>query len=573
MAEWAKFGRCHIQDGDILFRYGLSYKPYEIATSRIIAGAEDNRFSHDGIARWENDVLYVYDAEPPPQGIRKVPFEFWVLDVANKSLTIKRPRPEFQRYVPAALAYCEDVYQRQVPFDDALSLTDDKLYCSEMIEKAYRCAGLVLSEPVRITCLPNYNRWRILKPVVQGTTPIRVANMIFALGNPYYGTFRLAPYSKRFTNKVRTAERGPAEAAALCGRTRRGLDKTRFLMQSYMPARPRLTRMLREGRPQSFASDREFAWRVGMSDLETVDLVKQGIELARAGNKTQARPLLRQAVEQDPENETAWMWLASVAETPHDALTYLERVLAIYPENARARAAAHAARLKAGVAAAKAHKNTSARILLNVVVGDEPENELAWLWLANAAETPAEAARCLEKVLAINPDNTLARSTYERCRSVARIASQTPVPAPALIQTASDDLEVRSGVQITVLLVDDDPDVREALASVLVDAGYQILAAADGFEAIAVLRDHGRLDLILLAAALPGGMDGYQLCKLLRENTATSQTPLVLLSETSSFVSKMRGRMVGAVAELVKPFVASELLRVVREFCPAPGRD
>ncbi len=176
------------------------------------------------------------------------------------------------------------------------------------------------------------------------------------------------------------------------------------------------------------------------------------------------------------------MWLASVAETPHDALTYLERVLAIYPENARARAAAHAARLKAGVAAAKSTKTSAARILLNVVVGDEPENELAWLWLANAAETPAEAARCLEKVLAINPDNTLARSTYERCRSVARIAAQTPVPAPALIQTATDDLEVRSGGQKTVLLVDDDPDVREALASVLVDAG-QRLAAADGFEA------------------------------------------------------------------------------------------
>ena len=63
-------------------------------------------------------------------------------------------------------------------------------------------------------------------------------------------------------------------------------------------------------------------------------------------------------------------------------------------------------------------------------------------------------------------------------------------------------------------------------------------------------------------------MDGYQLCKLLRENAATCQTPMILLSETSSFVSKMRGRMVGAAAELVKPFEASELLRVVKELCP-----
>lgn len=109
MAEWAKFGRCHIQDGDILFRYGLSYKPYEIVTSRIIAGIEDNRFSHDGIAHWEGDALYIYDAEP--QGIRKVPFDFWVLDVADKSLTIKRLRPEYRSYIPAAIAYCEEVYR------------------------------------------------------------------------------------------------------------------------------------------------------------------------------------------------------------------------------------------------------------------------------------------------------------------------------------------------------------------------------------------------------------------------------------------------------------------------------
>jgi hypothetical protein len=189
MAEWAKFGRTHIQDGDILFRYGQSYKPYEIATSRIIAGVEDNRFSHDGIAHWEDDTLYIYDAEPAPQGVRKVPFDFWVLDVADKSLVIKRLRPEFQSYIPLAVAYCEDVYQRQVPFDDALRLDDEKLYCSEMIEKAYRSAGLVLSDPIPITCLPHYRRWSVITPLVQTVTPIRVTNEIFALGNPYYGTF------------------------------------------------------------------------------------------------------------------------------------------------------------------------------------------------------------------------------------------------------------------------------------------------------------------------------------------------------------------------------------------------
>ena len=90
-----------------------------------------------------------------------------------------------------------------------------------------------------------------------------------------------------------------------------------------------------------------------MSELETMDLVKQGIALARGGDKPQARPLLRQAVEREPTNEAAWMWLASVAESPQDALTALERVLTLNPMNEKARTAAHAARLKVGVAAAK----------------------------------------------------------------------------------------------------------------------------------------------------------------------------------------------------------------------------
>ncbi|HBI42967.1 MAG TPA: hypothetical protein DDY78_08930 [Planctomycetales bacterium] len=305
-----------------------------------------------------------------------------------------------------------------------------------------------------------------------------------------------------------------------------------------------------------------------MVQLEAVDQVKQGIALARAGDKLQARPLLRQAVEHDPANELAWLWLASVAESPQEALTALERVLALHPDHEQARAAAHAARLKGGVAAARAHQNTPARELLHAVVAAEPENELAWMWLANVAESPTEAATCLEKVLAINPDNDLARSTYERCRPVARAALPPPAATP-IAPSASLPEYARK----TVLLVDDDPAVREALTQVLADRGYQIVAGADGYEAISVLRDHGAPDLILLAAALPGGLDGHQLCKLLRENAATAQVPMILLSETNSFVSKMRGRMAGAVAELVKPFLAADLLRLMEEFCPLKTAD
>ena len=189
MAEWADFGRRTIQDGDILFRYGYSYRPYEIVTSRVIAGVEDDRFSHNGLAHWEGDTLYVYDAEPPPQGVRKIPFEFWMLDTANDSLVVKRPRPEYGCFIPQALAYCEDAWLRQVPFDTALRPDDERLYCTEMIEKAYRSAGVVLSEPLPIRCMPHYRRWLPIYPLLVTFTEIRVDVPVFALGNPHYGMY------------------------------------------------------------------------------------------------------------------------------------------------------------------------------------------------------------------------------------------------------------------------------------------------------------------------------------------------------------------------------------------------
>jgi hypothetical protein len=193
MARWREFGRANIRDGDLLFRYGKSYNPAEIFTSFLLAGISDGRFSHNAIAHREGDTLYVYDAEPPPQGVRKLPFEFWVLDVQDHSLVVQRLKPEYRGYIPGAQAYLEDAYLRQVPFDSALKPDDERLYCSEMIEKAFRSAGLTLSEPLPIYCLPHYLRWLPLKPLLYLFTEIRVEQPVFAIGNEHYGTFG-SPY-------------------------------------------------------------------------------------------------------------------------------------------------------------------------------------------------------------------------------------------------------------------------------------------------------------------------------------------------------------------------------------------
>lgn len=189
MAALAEFGREHIQEGDVLFRFGISYDPRGCILSSLVARVGDSPFSHEAIAHWEDGVLYVYDAVPAPEGVRKIPFEFWALDNAPHSFAIKRLLPEYQPCIPAAMDNLEMVYQMQPPFDPSLKPDDDRVYCSEMIEKAFRAAGLELSEPIPLRCLPNYLRYSFLRPAAALVVGIDVNEPVFAPGNECYGMF------------------------------------------------------------------------------------------------------------------------------------------------------------------------------------------------------------------------------------------------------------------------------------------------------------------------------------------------------------------------------------------------
>jgi hypothetical protein len=190
--ESAAFAREHIRDGDILFRYGKEYDPRDVFLSFFLTSVCDSRFSHDAIAHWEGDRLFMYDSEPQ-QGVRKMPFELWNMDVLAHSLVIKRLKPEYQGYIPAAIAFCEDVYLREVPYDEGLKIDDEALYCSELVEKAFLAAGLPLSQPVPIRCLPHYLRWSPVRPIVEQFTAVRADEPVYAPGNEHFGSFG-SPY-------------------------------------------------------------------------------------------------------------------------------------------------------------------------------------------------------------------------------------------------------------------------------------------------------------------------------------------------------------------------------------------
>jgi two-component system, OmpR family, response regulator MprA len=111
-----------------------------------------------------------------------------------------------------------------------------------------------------------------------------------------------------------------------------------------------------------------------------------------------------------------------------------------------------------------------------------------------------------------------------------------------------------------LLVVDDDPDVRDSLSRALRYAGYQVLTAVHGGEALdAVARSP--VDLIVLDVLMPI-MDGFEACRRLRERG--DATPVLVLTARDSVGDRVTGLDAGADDYLVKPFALGELQARVR---------
>src|SRR3954452_11881603 len=111
----------------------------------------------------------------------------------------------------------------------------------------------------------------------------------------------------------------------------------------------------------------------------------------------------------------------------------------------------------------------------------------------------------------------------------------------------------------TILVVDDEPTLREALVDALETDGFRAVAAADGREALAVFRAE-RPDLVLLDLMLPE-LSGIEVCRIIR---AESGVPIVMLTAKDSELDKVVGLELGADDYVTKPFSLRELTARIR---------
>lgn len=114
----------------------------------------------------------------------------------------------------------------------------------------------------------------------------------------------------------------------------------------------------------------------------------------------------------------------------------------------------------------------------------------------------------------------------------------------------------------TVLIVDDLASERQMIGEVMVEAGFEIIKASDGCEAVK-LSEEKKLDLVVLDIVMPK-MNGFEVVRELRSNPKTEKVPVILCSQKNTEIDRVWGMEQGADAYLIKPFEPKQLIDIAQ---------
>ena len=195
-----------------------------------------------------------------------------------------------------------------------------------------------------------------------------------------------------------------------------------------------------------------------------------------------------------------------------------------------------------------------------------PENQAATIAIT---EAPAADDPFVVPTLNLGDQLIAAQETAAAASPELRVPSPEPstdaTAPPAVAQNVKADAPAYGSSRKTVMIVDDSPTIRKILGLTLERAGYKVVAEPDGESAIERLLQVVP-DLILLDIAMPK-IDGYEVCKRLKQDPRTKHVPVVMLSGKGALFDKVKGHMAGATEYLTKPFETPAVLAVVQNYC------
>jgi two-component system chemotaxis response regulator CheY len=120
----------------------------------------------------------------------------------------------------------------------------------------------------------------------------------------------------------------------------------------------------------------------------------------------------------------------------------------------------------------------------------------------------------------------------------------------------------------TVLIVDDSATMRQMVAFTLSSAGFEVIEAGDGKEAVDKISAGSKPDLVVTDLNMPE-MDGIALIKELRRMPPVRFVPILMLTTESSDEKKQEAKAAGATGWIVKPFNPDQVLKVIQKVLPA----
>lgn len=117
---------------------------------------------------------------------------------------------------------------------------------------------------------------------------------------------------------------------------------------------------------------------------------------------------------------------------------------------------------------------------------------------------------------------------------------------------------------VKVMVIDDSNTIRRSAGIFLKNAGYAVILAEDGFDALSKIADQ-HPQIIFIDIMMPR-LDGYQTCSLIKRNDRFKSTPVIMLSSKDGLFDRARGRMAGSDEYLTKPFTQETLVAAVNEY-------
>jgi twitching motility two-component system response regulator PilG len=340
-------------------------------------------------------------------------------------------------------------------------------------------------------------------------------------------------------------------------------------------------------------------------------LLARAVMIANS-DRNEARSRFREAAALNPSDPRIWQALCNLASSREEQLQSLRELLRVAPDHQQGRGLFRKTLIDDARALTAAGDNETACSRWHEVVDLTGGDVEAWLGLAETTTDASEAEHAIELAYQLDPTDARAKTAMEKIRgpqidpaslpaadaAFARfdaepapaaevkgsevddsmfnalaqlpVTEAAPMPEPAAAAAAPEapaPAAVNANGSATVLVVDDSPTIRKILGLTLERAGYRVVAESNGQAALDRLKDLIPR-VVLLDIAMPD-LDGYEVCKRIKQDPRTSAVPVIMLSGKGAFFDKVKGHMAGATEYLTKPFETPEVLAVVTAHCQA----